>query len=151
MTFEQWRATSPGALRLEADVSSHIVEPLLRLAIGQAALSVRREYPVGRGWADFVICGLGGRPSRVIEVKKRIRRNPSLPWTQCADFIQVSQYATALGVLALLIDARQVLLIQQDATAPTHAFTRETLTPEQMVLIGEHLRPDGRRRRRMVP
>ncbi len=84
MTLDEWREIAAGALKLEAHVSSHIVEPLLRWLIADRDLSVVREYKIGKRQADFVIVDGEGSPLHVIEVKKRIKSAHGQPWEDTA-------------------------------------------------------------------
>lgn len=60
-----------GALRLESDVSSHVVGPLLRHLLDGTALVVEPEFPIGAKRADFMVLH-GHRPVCVVEVKLAI-------------------------------------------------------------------------------
>ncbi|MGB8381800.1 MAG: hypothetical protein WCG47_11205 [Dermatophilaceae bacterium] len=51
-----WRQLAAGSFEFEADVERYVVEPLLRLAIGdQANVITRKAYPVGRGIVDYAV------------------------------------------------------------------------------------------------
>lgn len=60
-----------GALRLESDVSTHIVGPLLRHVRTGTDLVVVREFRIGVKRADFMVLD-GDRPVCVVEVKLAI-------------------------------------------------------------------------------
>ncbi|MGN7246923.1 hypothetical protein ACTHQ1_04220 [Janibacter anophelis] len=145
MTSAEWSAIAAGALRLEADVSTYVVEPLLRLAVKGTSLTYRREVRVGRRFADYVVFD-GERPVHVIEVKKRIRRDASLPWAECRDFTQVRWYAEHLGVSCTLVDAHQLALISAQASAPRALIERVNATSDDFALLKQFITGGGRER-----
>lgn len=139
MTFEQWREIASGALKLEAHVSSHIVEPLLRWLIADRGLTIAREYKIGKRLADFVVLDGEGRPVHVIEVKKRIRSTPRQSWEENPDFAQVRWYADHLGVAATLIDAQRLLLVDHLGEEPTRILTRRELETADLADLRAHV------------
>lgn len=152
-SFDQWKAISSGSLRLEADVSRHIVEPLLAaLLSGSGVATVKAEYRIGRRSADFVIIDRDDQPIHVIEVKKRVRRALHQDWIDTPDFQQVSSYAEELGVPSTLIDAHRLIGFGPLASAPRLVLDRPAMNLEDLVKVRDHLFDNlpGRRRGRYV-
>jgi hypothetical protein len=133
-----WRDLAAGALPLEAHVSTHIVEPLLRDLLAGTGLTWRREYRVGRRWADFVIVD-GDAPVHVIEVKKVIKEGPQSGWNDSPDFTQLRWYADQLGTSGTLIDSHRVLLVERAGTRPVHEIVRRASTKADLEAIRQHL------------
>jgi hypothetical protein len=138
MTRSTWRDLAAGAFPLEAHVSSHIVEPLLRDLLEGTDLTWTREHPGGRRFADFVILN-DGQPVHVIEVKKVIKKPSDGGWMSSPDFRQLSWYAGQLAVPGTLIDCHRVVLINPGAEQPHHQIVRATATAADLHRIREHL------------
>jgi len=138
ITHAVWRNLAAGALPLEAHVSSHLVEPMLRDALAGTRLTWKREYPVGQRWADFVIFD-GETPVHVIEVKKVIKEGPQGAWHESPDFTQLRWYADCLGTPGTLIDSHRVLLVKRDGRHPSHEIARRSSTAADLETIREHL------------
>lgn len=139
MTLDEWREIAAGALKLEAHVSSHIVEPLLRWLIADRDLSVVREYKIGKRQADFVIVDGEGSPLHVIEVKKRVKSAHGQPWEDTPDFAQVRWYADHLHVAATLIDSQRLMLVDHQGGEPTRILSRHDVTPEDLEDLQTHM------------
>lgn len=137
---EGWAAQAAGALPLEAHVSRHVVEPLLRHALLGTELTWGREYRAGRGYVDFIVLD-GERPVCAIEVKLIVDTPPGASWAGSKDVHQLRRYMSSLGVPGLLIDAHRVLLVHQDETQPISAVERRTFTDEGLEQIRRHLLP----------
>lgn len=107
MSVAEIAGVAPGALRLESDVSTYLVQPTLRHVLAGSGLTVQAEFPIGRKRADFVVLD-GDEPKCVIEVKLRAiaPNDPSSP-----DVAQAVGYATALGCAAILVDVSEFHLI----------------------------------------
>jgi hypothetical protein len=138
VTHESWRALAAGALPLEAHVSSHLVEPILRDLLAGTGLTWKREYPVGRRWADFVILD-GVTPVHVIEVKKVINQAPEGGWRESPDFTQLRWYADQLDTPGTLFDSHRVLLVERDGTQPWREISRRSSTTADLEAIRSHL------------
>lgn len=138
ITHASWRDLAAGALPLEAHVSSHIVEPMLRDALKDTHLTWKREYQVGRRWADFVILD-GGTPVHVIEVKKVIKEGPQGGWQESPDFAQLRWYADQLDTPGMLIDSHRVLLVERGGIRPLREITRRSSTRPDLKAIRQHL------------
>lgn len=138
VTHESWRALAPGALPLEAHVSSHLVEPILRDLLAGTGLTWKREYPVGRRWADFVILD-GATPVHVIEVKKVIKQAPEGGWPESPDFTQLRWYADQLDSPGTLFDSHRILLVKRDGTEPWREISRRSATTADLEAIRSHL------------
>lgn len=143
ITFDEWRNVASGALRLEAHVSSHIVEPLLNALLAGQDINFAREFRIGKRLADFVILDRNGQPIHVVEVKKRIRSAHGQPWEEMPDFAQARWYADHLGVAATLIDSQRVMLVDHLGGEPTRILTRREMTSGDLALIHDHLVRDA--------
>lgn len=138
ITHDVWRDLAAGALPLEAHVSTHIVEPLLRDLLAGTGLTWKREYRVGQRWADFVIVD-GDVPVHVIEVKKVIKGGSQSDWNESADFTQLRWYADQLGTSGTLIDSHRVLLVERAGTQPLHEIVRRASTTFDLATIRQHV------------
>lgn len=152
MTMSLWRALAAGALALEAHVSRYIVTPLLGHVLAGTELTVRPEYRVGRGSADFVVLD-EDRPVAVIEVKLAINLPAGGAWTTCDDYLQLRRYMDALGVPGVLVDAHRILLVGLSESRPPQDIPRRHASDAELELIGRHItgssevaRPSGRQR-----
>ena len=139
MTFDEWRDIASGALKLEAHVSSHIVEPLLRWLIPDQDMTFVREYRIGKRLADFVVLDRDRNPIHVIEVKKRIKSAHGQRWEDTPDFAQVRWYADRLKVAATLIDSQRLMLVDHRGGEPTRIFTRRDLATEDLASLRTHM------------
>jgi len=92
-------------------VSTYLVEPLLRAVLRDISLAVKKEYPVVRGWADFVTLD-GETVIHVIEVKKVIRGLQTGVETS-GDLKQLLRYMHRLNVPGTLIDSHRLFLVMQ--------------------------------------
>ena len=138
MTMSLWRALAAGALALEAHVSRYIVTPLLGHVLAGTGLTVRPEYRVGRGSADFVVLD-EDRPVAVIEVKLTIDLPAGGAWTTCNDYLQLRRYMDALGVPGVLVDAHRVLLVGLSESRPPQDLSRRHARDAELELIGRHI------------
>ena len=113
-----------GALRLESDVSTHIVGPLLRHARTGTDLVVVPEFRIGAKRADFMVLD-GDRPVCVVEVKLAIvgRRGRPSP-----DELQTLGYAAEVGCASVLIDANKILLFDSGSSTARRTIMRSSLT-----------------------
>lgn len=136
--IEAWSSIAAGALPLEAHVSSHVVEPLLRHVLRGTRLTWTREHRVRGGSIDFVVCDLGG-PAVAIEVKLATVEPPSGNWSKSKDFQQLRRYTDELGVPGVLIDAHRVLLTEPGATQPYSDIARRSATIVDIERIRRHL------------
>ena len=136
--LEVWKAIAPGALPLEAHVSSHLVEPLLRLLLHETPLTWTREHRVHGGSVDFVVMHQGV-PTVAIEVKLATPEPPGGAWSESNDFIQLRRYTDELATPGILIDAHRVLLVEHRANQPYLDVARRTVTLEHIEAIRQHL------------
>ena len=113
-----------GALRLESDVSTHIVEPLLRHVRTGTDLVVVREFPIGAKRVDFMVLE-GDRPVCVVEVKLAIAGRRGRP---SPDELQTLGYAKAIGCASVLIDANKILLFDSGSSTARRTIMRSSLT-----------------------
>lgn len=132
-----WRRIAPGALPLEAHVSTHLVEPLLHHVLADTGVTFEREYRIERRLADYVLLDRD-RASHVIEVKKAIRRTVGDDWYASPDYAQVRWYAEKLGTRSTLIDSTRVLLIDEGG-AITGEIDRQHSTDSDLQIIARHL------------
>lgn len=139
MSLSTWRDIAAGALPLEAHVSSHVVEPLLR-HLGDTQLTWVREYRVGNRYADFVVLD-AGRPVHVIEVKKALQHGPHADLTTSPDLHQLRWYAQRLGVPGTLVDSHRILPLPDDDKAPLQVLERRCLTTDELERLSIHMRP----------
>lgn len=138
LTIDTWQNIAAGALRLEADVSTYIVEPLLRLLLGDSTPTWRAEYRVDKGFADYVLLD-GDQPRHVIEVKKAIKRPPEQSWEESPDLQQLRRYAAHLGVPGTLIDSHRIVLVPRVTSEPIHEIRRGSATPDELAAIRAHM------------
>ena len=138
MTMSLWRALAAGAFALEAHVSRYVVTPLLDYVLTGTELTVRAEYRVGRGSADFVVLD-EDRPVAVIEVKLAINVPAGGPWTECDDYLQLRRYMDALGVPGVLVDAHRVLLVSVSESRPPQDIQRRQASDAELQVIGRHI------------
>jgi len=90
LDLHHWRQLPAGSLTLEADVERLVVEPLLRFALDeQHNDSISKAHRVGPQIVDYVVLQ-DSRPTCAIEVKLRVRRSRTSPWTECKDFRQAA-------------------------------------------------------------
>lgn len=141
MSFHEWVGLASGALSLEAKVSEYVVEPLVRF-VGQAErfpavrLSMRAEYPAGRGFVDFALCA-GDTPLIVAEIKLAIRRPTSGDWADSPDFLQLERYMNELGTPGMLVDAHSVTVFRQGSRTPEQEFVRARARQEDIERLQE--------------
>lgn len=138
MTQGEWRAIAPGALSLEKQVETHVVEPLARFAL-PPGFRLDAQRPVGRRFADYVVLDEAGRVRSVIEVKVRIRKGENVAWQETPDFRQVQGYAKDLGCPAMLIDCTDIHLIDNGAVQPSRSYSRSEVGVREMRAVGTHL------------
>jgi len=158
LTFDQWKEIAAGALRLEADVSNYLVEPMLRWAMDQDATVTRllagyeREYRVPSGSVDFVIKATHPaeqKPITAIEVKLAIQRPKSGHWSDSTDFMQLRRYMDALDSRGILMDAQSIFLVEKGANAPFQEIRRADADEDKLMKmlryfpIGRHLVKEG--------
>jgi hypothetical protein len=151
ITVSVWRALAAGALALEAHVSRYIVTPLLSHVLAGTELTVRPEYRVGRGSADFIVLH-EERPVAVIEVKLAVNVPAGGEWSKCDDYLQLRRYMDALGVPGVLVDSHRVLLVDLSESRPPQDIQRRHASDAELELIRRHItgnsevaRPSGRR------
>ena len=113
-----------GALRLESDVSTHIVQPLLRYVLTGTEFVVRAEFSIGRKRADFVVLDRD-RPVCVVEVKLAIAGRRGRP---SPDVLQTLHYAAAVGCASVLIDSNKLLLFDPGSSTARRTIMRSELT-----------------------
>jgi hypothetical protein len=138
VSIDVWKAIAAGALPLEAHVSSHIVEPLLRHMLEGTALTWGREHRIRGGSVDFVVFDHGA-PSTAIEVKLVVIEPPDGDWSKSKDFRQLRRYTDELGLPGVLIDAHRVLLVHPGHDQPYHDIPRRSATPADLQAIRQHL------------
>ena len=127
MSFDEWRVVAPGALRIEKDVSTYLVEPLLRLA---GLDRWKREFRVGRGSADYAVLDDDG-PAAVIEVK--------LAAIPTKDLTQLKRYTSPLRCSGILFDALRLYLVSADGTKPLITLERQAMSTSDLAMVAEHL------------
>lgn len=137
ITMLTWREIAAGALRLEADVSVYLVEPLLREMLVGTSFTIRREHPVGKGWADFVILE-GGTPVHVIEVKKVIR-GLQHGVEASGDLGQLTRYMHRLDVPGILMDSHRLFLVERGETLPHREIVRVDFDDADMQALRAHI------------
>lgn len=135
--FAAWRDLAAGALPLEAHVCTHLVEPLLRDLMRGTGLTWKREFPVGRRWADYAIID-GDTPVHVIEVKKVIAHPRGRDWSESAELAQLQWYADQLGTGGTLIDSHRLLLMSRTRGAPLREILRGSASNADRDAIREH-------------
>ncbi len=134
-----WRQLAAGSFPREAHVERFVVEPLLRwITEGTQPATVQKAYRVGHGVADYAVVDPEG-PRAVVEVKLRIRRSGTGPWTECKDFLQVRRYMEGLRCPGLLIDATSIHLIQLGADEPFRSIARREVTDADLEAIIAHV------------
>jgi hypothetical protein len=138
VNLDAWRMIAAGALPLETHVSSHIVEPLLRLLLRGTSLTWSREHRVGRGSVDFVVLDQGV-PTMAIEVKLVTLEPPGGDWSKSRDFKQLRRYMDERAVPGILVDAHRVLLVERGADQPYQEVARRSASDEQIQAIRQHL------------
>lgn len=146
VTLARMRAIASGALKLEAHVEQHIVEPLVRLAIGDLEHhGLVRQYRIGRRSADYVVIDRDDHVTCVIEAKLVIRKNALIPWSDCSDFQQLSWYTTHVQANGILVDAHRLHLVRRAEGAPFTTLERASLTSEDLRVLRAHLlgQPQG--------
>ncbi|WP_404385334.1 hypothetical protein LL946_04865 [Knoellia locipacati] len=137
-----WSELAGGAMRLESDVSTYLVEPLLRESLNGTSLTFRREYPIGRKRVDYVVLD-GEKPTCVIEVKLAINDPGDLRLSP--DLAQTLNYSAALGCRAILMDAERVMLLYTATDAP-HTILRRFMGSSDLPdfqLLRRHLGAAG--------
>ena len=137
MTVAAWREIAAGALRLESDVSTYLVEPLLRTVLRDTSLTIKREYPVGRGWADFVILN-GETVIHVIEVKKVIRGLQNGAETS-GDLKQLLRYMHRLDVPGTLFDSHRLFLVARGSAVPHRHVERISSDDDDIRSLRAHI------------
>ena len=138
ITIDIWTAIAAGALPLEAHVSSHIVEPLLRHLLDGTRFRWNREHRIRGGSIDFVVFD-DGVPSTAIEVKLATIEPPSGDWSKSKDSRQLRRYTEELGVPGVLIDAHRLLLVGCGQDQPYRDVSRRNITDEDFRAIRDHL------------
>ena len=149
VNLKAWRMIAPGALPLESHVSSHIVEPLLRLLLGETSLTWSRERRVRRGSVDFVVLDQGA-PTVAIEVKLATVEPPGGDWSKSRDFNQLRRYMDELAVPGILVDAHRVLLVEHSTDQPYRDIARRSASGEEIEAIRKPPPQPLRRGRRRV-
>jgi hypothetical protein len=138
LTMDQWRTLASGAMKLEANVSQYVVEPLLRSSLEGTHLTWRPEYPVAKKSADYVVLD-GDRPLCVVEVKLAVRESPDGVWEHSKDFAQMRGYAGSLQCRGILIDANRVVLVAEGSEKPFRIIDRRQATDQDLDAIRQHL------------
>lgn len=139
LTLDQWRQLAAGSLRLEADVERLIVEPLLRFALAnEPNKGFAKAYRAGRRVVDYVIHDESG-PVCAVEVKLRVRRSRTAPWTSCKDFEQAADYGRRLSVPAILIDAFDIHLIRPGDDEPHATLKRSVFLEYDLDTLRDHV------------
>lgn len=138
ITFATWRDLAAGALPLEAHVCTHLVEPLLRDVLTGTGLTWRREFPVGRRWADYVILD-SDTPVHVIEAKKVIAHPSGRDWSESAELAQLRWYADQLGTGGSLIDSHRLLLLPRNSATPSREILRRSADTADRDTLRQHI------------
>lgn len=129
-TLGQLRDIPASSLKLERDVESHIVEPLVRLCrLAGGGVEVLRQFRIGRGLADYAIVRKGGLCA-VVEVKRRIRRDRDADWATSPDVGQAARYAD--GRPFLLVDVEHIACFRGRRLSPRRLITRRTMTSDDL-------------------
>ena len=127
MTFEAWRAVAGGAFKKEADVTRHVVLPLLRWIMPEG-VTVEAEYPVGRARADIVLLS-GDQPVLTVEVKLAINLPPDGNWRHSPDLDQLKRrYVDHLRTPGLLVDANRIAVVPFGHSVPSYVLERAHFT-----------------------
>lgn len=138
VTVDLWREIAGGALPLEAHVTSHILEPLLRHLLDGLALDWEREYRVSTGSVDLVLLD-NGSPVAAVEVKRAMPELPSGRWSLGRATQQLRRYTDELGVPGVLIDANRILLFAVGEDEPYLQVERRSASDSQLQQIRAHL------------
>lgn len=141
MSMVTWRGIAAGALRLEADVSVYLVEPLLREVLEGTSMIVKGEHPVGKGWADFVVHD-GERPVHVVEVKKVIKGLQG-GVESSGDLDQLRRYMHQLDTPGILMDSHRLFLVARGQTAPYREINRTEFSDADMEALRAHIVDGG--------
>lgn len=138
LDLSAWRDVAAGSLRLEADVERLLVEPLLRMTVGDLDdASVARAYRVDGKIVDYVVLR-DDRPACAVEVKLRVRKAPTTPWGKCKDFEQAAGYGKLLGAPSILMDAFDIHLIPPGAKEPSLSIKRSAFLHEDLATLRSH-------------
>lgn len=149
--LDAWRAIPGGALPLEAKVSEHVVEPLIKLLWGPNMQWAHehlieptlgpiplREHRVPSGLVDFVF-EYAGQAALAVEVKLTVLRPAAGVWSDSRDFQQLLRYMRDLDLPGLLIDAQRLLLVKRGDVVPFAEIIRTAATWEDLALIRDLL------------
>jgi len=136
MTLAQWREIADGVLYPEKVVETHVVKPLVRLALQhhEGDYRLHPQFPVGRKRADYVLLK-EGTPTCVIETKVTVHRPAGSDWQSAPDFQQAVGYARELGTRAALVDARTVYLISPDLSGIDQTIDRRSANDAALAAI----------------
>jgi len=131
MTLAAWRSTAGGAFKKEADVTRHVVLPLLRWIMPEGT-TIEAEYPVGRARADIVLLS-GDEPVLTVEVKLAINLPPDGNWRHSPDLDQLRhRYVDHLQTPGLLIDANRIAVVPFGLSVPALVLERAHVTEEDL-------------------
>lgn len=150
-TLEEWREIPSGMMRLENDVSAHLVEPLFYQLLLHASgtdsqvlidptagpfLEPQFRLP-GVGIADFAVrYGPHFAPhAMVVEVKLAMIKPESGIWIGSRDFQQLRRYMDEIDTPGLLIDAHRVVLVRPGEDSPFHEFVRADATWDDIARV----------------
>lgn len=136
--LDLWVDIAAGALPLEAQVETYIVEPLLRNLLPDVDVDWSRQYRIATGVVDYLLTR-AGQTIAAIEVKLAMPAPPSGDWSATAEFRQIRRYIDELQVPGLLIDAHRVMLIAPGAPGPSNDIQRRTADSGDFKAIREHI------------
>jgi hypothetical protein len=129
MTTQAWREMAGGAFRKEADVTRHVVMPLIRWMVPDGATIVA-EYPAGGGRADVVVLH-GDLPILTVEVKLVINV-PNGNWRLSPDLEQLRRYTEDLETPGLLVDANRIVVVPREYSIPDYQINRDNLAENDL-------------------
>jgi len=141
INLDVWRDIAAGALPLEAQVETYIVEPLLRNLLADVDVDWSRQHRIAAGVVDYLVTR-AGQPIAAIEVKLAMSAPPTGDWSSTAEFRQIRRYIDELQVPGLLIDAHRVMLITPGAPGPSNDIERRTAESGDFRAIREHILRD---------
>ena len=135
-----WRKMSDGPLKLEAQVEEYVVNPLLRMVTAcRSDLTVDRQQKIaGAGVPDYTI-SVAGEATCVVEAKTSIKVGRDTDWSESPDFQQVQKYMKALQVPGMLIDSKNIFLVEIGAAAPSRVVNRISATSADVEAIAAHV------------
>ncbi len=140
------KKVSPGAFTLEKHVSIHLVEPLVRIALGQASgIDLEPEFgiaktSIGKKYVDYAMVH-EHVPVSAIEVKLLVQDPGDGNWRSTKEFEQLIWYTQHLGVPGMLVDARRIFLTDSEGRNEPRVIERSELTERDISTIRAHLLP----------